>query len=435
MSRSRNPFDSEFEDDVEAGLLSTKDELEDDVDRESDRQLITYEAPTLTRAQRVVGCVVRFADPTQTVAVGAAMLRNIGLDSPDGFSAVKYLLTSATWIAVKEGMEGVNAMARHEHPFRYHRELGGGSFVKGLVRDIKRKAMVAAPIAAVLVGAGFGRDALFNWSMADPEKRQLIVLAMFYLDGPALRTMMVGLLVMVAYEKGQQLVNFCSPLPSVPVEMNPQTRWYQDVLKGGTRIFYGVMAGEFLREICNTVIGFTYLFQTRMSLMAGPYFDFGLREPAYHYATVPRPFEKLDLACSPPETVVASDDDEELGGEPLRVAPSKCRQTAGFSTRLAIVIMVLGAATVANNFVALKLSGPDEEGKDSFGPSAWSYGGRMAYVSVMMGACTFVYGASMLVPETVQKVSRWCCGLFGRRQPEADVQMNDRVESRRTFEA
>ena len=403
MFRGRTPSDDE------------EDLLLDESDRAPVHFNETNPAQRLNLAQRAIGGFIRFADPTATVVVGAAIARYADVEIP---VPGEYAATAIAWLATREMMDGVNTLVRQENPLRYLRAMGGGHFVKGLAKDVLKKSMATAPLIGLWVGVSYGRDALFNMAIGDVEHYQNLLLAMTYLDSPALRTLLVAAVSLPFYTLGQKMLEKCClKVPEWEPENNPQTRWYQDVMKGGTRIFYGVMAAEFAREVFNTGIGFAVVLHDPYSLVIGPVCELFFREPLYYVSHRPHPMMDAAITCGTPRVEVL----DELALVDTRPEPNKCQQAAGVSTRFAIVCVVFGAATLASKYVEVAIAGQANDDRED--PASWTYAGRMGYESLLVGGCVFAYGMTMLVPQAVKKVGQWC-GMFSR--PQERIQLEER---------
>lgn len=406
------PVQRQDEESIEDAALGRKldDELNAPLETKNPAELAKA-PPRLNLAQRFAGGTVSFLETTAALIWGTA----IAVDEEVPLLQVPgdYAVTTIAAIGAKEALQSLRILARREHPLDYLFLEGGGSFAKGLAMEVGKKAVAAIPPVLFAIGASYGRDALFNYAMANPEENQNLLMALFYFDTPLMRSILIGAPALLIYFAGQKIIERFVPgmrPPEVPPIDNEDTHWYQKVLDEGLLVLNSVTMAGLGRQIFNTM-GPAVLLHSPYSLLMAPIAALFVL-PLLHYVgeelhpfqSVQDFFAGLDPKPVPDTVLDGANGPQEVKDE----GPGKARIAANIATKIGMAAGVFALAALVNRYasaaVSLRHGTGDEYVND---PSAWTTTERVGYEAALTAGTLIALRMLENLPAAIEKIKEY----------------------------
>lgn len=390
----------------------------------------------LNVGQRIAGGTVGFLTTMGGLVWGSA----IALDEnvPTLPVPSDYAAPTIGAMASFDAVHALRVLSQREHPLDYLFLEGSGSFAKGIAMEAGKKLAAAIPAIFVAVGISYGREALFNYAMNDPENNMTLMLGLSYFNTPLLRSLLITVPALLLYWAGQKAIERWVPgmkPPEVPVEDHPDTKWYQKLLAEGLDMMNAVTLAGLGRQIFITV-GPELVLHNPYALMMAPGFALLLALMQY-YAENPHPFKNVrDFVGEYAEMFAASQPPaaEEQQADEQPEAEQKDEQSAGriaanIGIKFGIALGAFGLAALVNRYAsaAISSSHPDAGGDND--PSSWTTVERVGYEAALVAGMIAVQKILENIPAAVNKVKQDGPGVVQKIKEDAPVMAHNVSES------
>src|SRR3990167_3663391 len=271
--------------------------------------------PRLNIGQRIAGGTATFMKTMGGMVWGSA----IAMDEDANPIPVPgdYAVPAVGAIGAMEAIQSLRAASQREHPLDYLTLEGGGSFVKGLTMEAGKKVAAAIPPVLFAVGVSYGRDALYNYAMSDPEQHMNLMLGLSYLNTPLLRSLLMTVPSLFLYVAGQKIIERCVPgmqPPEIPPEENAETLWYQKLLADGLDVVNGMTLAGLGRQIFMTM-GPELVLHASYSLLMGPASVLFVLALLHYLSENPHPFKNVRDFVEEISEIFAKADADEAANE------------------------------------------------------------------------------------------------------------------------
>lgn len=362
----------------------------------------------LNWAQRIAGGTVSFLETTAALVWGTGLVveKEMDLIPVPG----DYAVTALAAIGAKEALQSLRVLSRREHPFDYLFFAGGGSFVKGLAKEVGKKAAAAIPPVLFMLAASYGRQKLFDSAMADPENNQVLLPLLFLFDTPLLRSIIIGAPALLLYFAGQKIIERVIPgmqSPEIPPIDNEDTRWFQKLIDDGLLTINSMTMAGLGRELFNT-LGPAIFLHSPYALLMAPVAALIIL-PLLHYAAEElHPFQSVQdfyYGLDPrPAPVTVLDDAN--GPEPEKTeGPTAGRIAANIATKAGIALGVLTLGALINRYASAAVSNVVSTNQDGVNdPGSWKPEVRIAYEVALVASLLVVQRLIEHVPQMVEAV-------------------------------
>lgn len=383
-----------------------------------------HSAQKLNVGQRIAGGTVSFLTTMGGMVWGSA----IALDenAPELPVPSDYALPAIGAMGAHDAITALRTLSQREHPLDYLFLQGSGSFAKGLAMEAGKKAAAMIPPIMFAVGISYGRDALFNYAMQDPENNMTLMLGLSYFNTPLLRSLLITVPSLLLYWAGQKAIERWVPgmkPPEVPVEENPDTKWYQKLLAEGLDTMNAVTLAGLGRQIFITM-GPELVLHSPYALMMAPGFLLLLALMQY-YAENPHPFKNVrDFVGEYADMFAASQPPAAEGQQPEVIETeeqSAGRIAANIGIKFGIALSAFAMAALVNRSASAAISSrhPDAGGDND--PSSWMTVERVGYEAALVAGMIAVQKILENLPAAVNKVKQDGPGVVQKMKEDAPV--------------
>lgn len=447
MSSTR--ADSDFEDQA---LLSDEERV--DVGEENRLQL--YQAPRRNIAQKILGGTLRFTLDVSAATFFTGLFRDtLGADA--GVPG-DYAFTTIGMIVGDRVFSIGDAFTKESRPAAYLRAEGEGNVGKGFQNELGRMVVASLPALAITFPLAYGRQMVYEYAMENPAEHLDTLLALNFLETPAVRSLAVGGVSLGTFFLTLKLLDKCiAPRPDVPADERPNLNVFQSIGGVAWETAKALLVYEAIRELMKTNTGPVSAFQTEYALWAAPALAM-LYQGLSHLAERPRPFVNIDPNHVPncggeemERRVEILDNDPFSERAEREVSkpkdPAKCRQLGNATLKLTLALGVLTAVVAASHKILAATAGQPSDQNDMPGnytlanattagplvssvvdPNAWEMGTRIGVEAAMIGAYYFLSGAVDFGMSMANKAASYCStrGMFGscRRRNKGQEHQN-----------
>lgn len=387
-------------------------ELDDDFLNNSqvpDADDLVKSAPRLNIGQRMIGSAATFLTTYSGLVWGSA----IALDEDATEIPVPgdYAVPAVGAIGAKEAIDSLRVISQREHPLDYLTLEGGGSFAKGLAMEAGKKIAAAIPAVLFSVGMSYGRDALFNYAMQDPENNMTLMLGLSYFNTPLLRSLLITVPSLLLYAFGQKIIERCVPgmrPPEMPPEENAELHWYQTLLADGLDVANGVTLAGLGRQIFMT-LGPELVLHSSFSMLMGPASILFVLALMHYLSENPHPFNNVrDFVGEIGDMFSRADVNADDANAPAEAhedeAPSKARIAANIGIKVGIALGVFALAALVNRYASAAISDLHPENSGDNDPSGWTTGQRVGYEAALIAGVIYTQRLIENIPAIVNKV-------------------------------